>query len=200
MSAADRSADGWSRLLDETARAVDRLGARGWIVGGCLRDALLGVPVGDVDLAVTCDPSALANAVHAALPVTIARLRRSVRLGPHAGDDTACQLDIAPLRGAEITADLARRDFTVNALALPLDARDELLPFLLGASVPRGETDLPHVIDPLGGLEHLRDRVLHPASDAALRDEPGRTLRAARLIAVAGFAPSAALRDRARDA
>src|SRR5690349_19303693 len=196
MSAADRSSDGWPRLLGETARAVDRLGARGWIVGGCLRDALLGVPIADVDLAVTCDPAALANAVRATLPVTIARLRRSVRLGIRpAADGAACQLDIAPLHGAEITADLARRDFTINALALPLDARNELLPLMSGAPVARSATNLPHLIDPLGGLEHLRARVLHPASDTALHDEPGRILRAARLIAAAGFTPSESLLD-----
>lgn len=200
MSAMDASADGWPRLLGETARAVDRLGARGWIVGGCLRDALLGVPIADVDLAVTCDPAALANAVRATLPVTIARLRRSVRLDLHAGNGSACQLDIAPLHGAEITADLARRDFTVNALALPLDARDELLPLMSGAPVARSATNLPHLIDPLGGLEHLRARVLHPASDTALHDEPGRILRAARLIAAAGFTPSETLLDLAGDA
>lgn len=204
MSATDRSANGsadrWPRLLGETARAVDRLGARGWIVGGCLRDALLGVPVGDVDLAVTCDPGALANAVREALPVTIARLRRSVRLGLRAADGSECQLDIAPLHGAEITADLARRDFTVNALALPLDARDELLSLLLGTPVARGEMDLPRLIDPFGGLRHLRARVLHPASASALRDEPGRILRAARLIASDGFAPDETLLDRTRAA
>ena len=197
----DPSADGWPRLLDETARAVDRLGARGWIVGGCLRDALLGVPVGDIDLAVTCEPAALANAVRATLPITIARLRRSVRLGLRtAGDGSTCQLDIAPLHGAAITADLARRDFTVNALALPLDARDELLPMLSGALAAANARNLPHLIDPFGGLAHLRDRVLHPASDSALRDEPGRVLRAARLIAAAGFIPSETLLERARDA
>src|SRR5579859_894246 len=152
MSAADErvdlSADGWPRLLDETAHAVDRLGARGWIVGGCLRDALLGVAVGDIDLAVTCEPAALANAVRAALPITIARLRRSVRLGLHtAGDGSAYQLDIAPLHGGAITADLARRDFTVNALALPLDARDELLPMLSGALAAANARNLPHLID-----------------------------------------------------
>jgi poly(A) polymerase len=200
MSAMDPSADGLPRLLDETARAVDRLSARGWIVGGCLRDALLGVPVGDVDLAVTCDPAALANAVRDALPVTIARLRRSVRLGLRAADGSACQLDIAPLHGGEITADLTRRDFTVNALALPLDARDELLPLMFGIPANGIAMDLPHLIDPLAGLEHLRARVLHPAGDSALRDEPGRVLRAARLIASYGFRPSDTLLERAHDA
>jgi poly(A) polymerase len=200
MSAMDASADGWPRLLDVTAWALDRFGARGWIVGGCLRDALLGIPVGDVDLAVTCDPAALANAVRAALPVTLARLRRSVRLGLRAGNGFVCQLDIAPLHGAEITADLARRDFTVNALALPLDARDDLLPLLSSTPLAGTAIDLPYLIDPFGGLEHLHSRVLHPASDSALRDEPGRILRAARLIASYGFRPSETLLDRARDA
>jgi len=196
----DTSAHGWSHLLDETARAVERLGARGWIVGGCLRDALLGVPVGDVDLAVTGDPAALANAVRETSPLTIARLRRSVRLSLRTGGGSECQLDIAPLHGGAITADLARRDFTVNALALPLDARDELLPLMFGAPIGETAIDLPHLIDPFNGLEHLHAHILHLASDSALRDEPGRILRAARLIAAARFTPSASLLDRAREA
>ena len=45
----------WSALLDALASALSDTGGDGWLVGGCLRDALLGLPVVDVDIALTGD-------------------------------------------------------------------------------------------------------------------------------------------------
>jgi poly(A) polymerase len=196
---------GWPAALDWITTALAAIGARGWLVGGCLRDALTGRPVRDVDLALTCAPLPVARAVGRERSLALARLNReTVRLVlPPFGDASAMQLDLAPLHGPSIEADLAARDFRVNALALPLEHRGELFA-LLAAAAPTPGTSLrapipAHLLDPLGGLDDLRDGVLAPASETALRDEPGRIMRAARLAAELRLAPTAALLQGMRD-
>jgi len=71
------------------------------------------------------------------------------------------QVDVLPLSGPTIEADLARRDLTVNAIAEPLSAGG--------------------YVDPFGGLEDLRARRLRMVSTQAFADDPLRTLRLARL-------------------
>ena len=71
------------------------------------------------------------------------------------------------LRGAGIEADLALRDFTVNAIALPLAGGEPL--------------------DPHGGVRDASQRVLRAVSDAVFSDDPIRILRAARLGSALGF-------------
>lgn len=87
-------------------------------------------------------------------------------------------LDVAGLRGSDIEADLALRDFTVNAMALPLGG---------GA-----------VVDPFGGREHLAAGRLVQVSDAVFADDPLRLLRAARFAHVFGLRIDPALRALAR--
>lgn len=192
----------WVAALAEVATTLERLGGEGWLVGGCLRDALLGVPVRDVDLAVTCEPLVLAHALQRMRTITIAPLNRdSVRLGLHnvVEGEAPLELDVSPLHGGSLTADLALRDFRVNALALPLGARTEFVALFEQAD-KRAEyiQPPPSLLDPLGGLADLRDRKIVPASGHALSDDPGRILRAARLAARFGFAPSPVFRDAAR--
>ena len=147
--------------------AREALGERpAWIVGGAVRDALLDRPVVDVDLAVEGSPEEAARAIARAgrgpsfeLSAEFGAWRALV--GGHVSD-------VAPLQGATIEEDLARRDFSVNALAVPL-AGGELL-------------------DPAGGrpdLEARRLRVLPGAYDA----DPLRPLRLARLATQLGFEP-----------
>jgi poly(A) polymerase len=197
----DNAGASWAVVLAEVAGALASLGGEGWIVGGCLRDALLGVPLGDVDLAVTCEPFALARALRRTGSVTIATLtRESVRIGVRGADgEPTLQLDVSPLAGGSLATDLARRDFRVNALALPLAARDEFLalPRQMGAFAERLRA-LPSLVDPLGGLADLRERIIVPASGHALSDDPCRVFRAARLAARLGFAPSRSFLDAAR--
>ncbi len=75
--------------------------------------------------------------------------------------DRSWQVDVEPLRGETLAADLALRDFTVNAIAEPLDG---------------GEP-----IDPLGGLADLRARRLRMAGPPAFADDPLRVLRLVRV-------------------
>ncbi|HEX9057723.1 MAG TPA: hypothetical protein VF818_09345, partial [Ktedonobacterales bacterium] len=153
----------WRAVLDQVAVQLEQRGERAWLVGGCLRDALLGRPVRDVDLAIAGDPLALARAVAPTIgPASIAPLREdvvTVRL-VLAGQsrEAPAQLDLSALRGSTIRADLRARDFTINALALPLSARDTFLALLppSGSSRPAADNTAaprtPAWIDPLAGL------------------------------------------------
>jgi tRNA nucleotidyltransferase (CCA-adding enzyme) len=147
-----------------------------YLVGGAVRDLLLGRGRGDVDLVVVGDAAELA----AALGVEVVEHERfataKVRLDGHEVDVASARAESYPHPGAlpqvepadGIEADLARRDFTVNAMAVPL----------------LGE---PGLIDPYGGRADLEAgllRVLHPRSFV---DDPTRALRAARYAARFGF-------------
>lgn len=146
-----------------------------WIVGGAIRDALLTRTAADADLVVAGDPEAFAGMAAEALgthPVRIGREAAVWRLPLADG-----HIDVAPL-GPTLEADLARRDFTVNTLALPL-AR---LP-AGGLAVVRRED----VVDQLGGLADLDRRILRLAGPTALHDDPLRALRGVRLACELGF-------------
>ncbi len=58
----------WSALLDALASALSDTGGDGWLVGGCLRDALLGLPVADVDVALTGEALPVAERLASQLP------------------------------------------------------------------------------------------------------------------------------------
>ena len=140
-------------------------GAPGWLVGGALRDALLGEPVRELDAAVATGALAVGRALVASLPgsvfVALDERRGICRV---VGD---VQIDIADLRAPTLAEDLRARDFTVNALAAPI--RD----LALGGSAV--------VEDVAGGLADLDARVIRPCGPTAIRDDPLRALRAVRL-------------------
>jgi tRNA nucleotidyltransferase (CCA-adding enzyme) len=149
-------------------------GKRAWIVGGCVRDLLLGRAPSDWDVATDALPADLLKIFPRAIPTGIEHGTVTVvRNGHH--------YEVTTLRGEgtysdgrrpdwvefvdDITADLARRDFTVNAIALDaLDGR---------------------IVDPHGGRADLERRVLRAVGDPQARfSEDGlRVLRAARFVA-----------------
>jgi tRNA nucleotidyltransferase/poly(A) polymerase len=150
-------------------RLVLRDGNPAWIVGGAVRDALLGLAVPEIDVAVTRDAEGLAKELERTgfgKAVFVSRGRPGPRVFRVAGRHP---LDIAELEGGSAAADLARRDFTVNAVAVSLDT---------------GE-----ILDPFGGLPDLADRRLRCVHPRNLRDDPLRALRAARFLATHGLAP-----------
>lgn len=147
-----------------------------YLVGGAVRDLLLGRERADLDLAVIGDASALAARLGAE-PVEHERFATAkVELDGHEIDIATARTETYPYAGAlpevapasTIEVDLGRRDFTINAMALPLRGRTELIdPF-------RGRADLE------AGLL----RVLHPDSFV---DDPTRAVRAARYASRFGF-------------
>ncbi len=175
----------WSALLDALADVLVETGGWGWLVGGCLRDALLGIPVHDVDVAMTGEPLLVAERLARQLRLAVARLGHgTIRLVSRHNPEM--YLDLTQLQGGDILADLARRDFTVNAMALPLMARADWLALMHGH-----KKGMPDLIDPSDGLRHLSVRRLVAVGSETYRDDPGRIVRAARLRAHLGLLPDA---------
>jgi poly(A) polymerase len=140
-------------------------GPPAWIVGGAVRDAALGREVTDLDLAVDGDPAPAAKAIaregggHA--------FELSAEFATWRVADPGWQVDATALRGETIEADLAGRDFTLGAVAVPLAGGDP--------------------IDPHGGLADLERGLLRAVSGDSFRADPLRLLRAARLAADLGL-------------
>lgn len=136
-----------------------------WLVGGAIRDMLLGQPPHDWDLATDAPVEHVAGLFEHVVPVGLQHGTVQILTGRRAVEVTVC-----PQRGLEgLLLDLARRDFTINALAL---------------SYPAGE-----VWDPHGGKKDLaarRLRAVGSARDRFLAD-PLRILRLPRLISQYGF-------------
>jgi poly(A) polymerase len=151
------------------------------VVGGGLRDALLGRPVADLDVVVAGD--AARAAAELARAHGAGRFRLSARFGAWRvhGGALPCTIDLTPLQGGSLDSDLDRRDLTVNALALP-------------AGVPDGST----IVDRHGGLADLAAGRLRLVRPSALRDDPVRLLRLPRIAAELGFAVDAEAAARAR--
>jgi poly(A) polymerase len=140
-----------------------------WIVGGALRDELLGRPVRDVDVAVAGDPAQAAREMAASVRGPVFQLSEAFGAWRviDRKDDTVW--DFSPLQGATIEEDLDRRDFTVNAMARPLGG---------------GE-----LIDPTGGRADIESRTLRVLGPQAYERDPLRALRLPRFAAELGFAP-----------
>lgn len=154
------------------------LNAPAWIVGGSLRDALLGRPVVDLDIAIDGDAADAARALASAHGAGRFRLSDAFGAWRVHGGRLEATVDITPLQGPNLSADLARRDLTVNALALP---------------VAGGE-----VIDEHRGLADLDARVLRMVSPEAFRSDPVRLVRLARLATQLDFRVDSDTQLRAR--
>ncbi len=173
-----RAVDAWldrvpvRREVLEIVRAAPQ---RAYLVGGTVRDALLGRDSDDLDLAVDGRAMALARRVADRIggaDVVMDAERDVARVLRRVGGRRQ-QFDFAGLRAEGIIADLRARDYTVNAMALPV-------------SDPWGE-----VLDPAGGRADLEARRLRAVSDDAFRDDPVRILRGVRLAGALDFALTA---------
>ena len=148
-------------------RFLTSRGTTAYLVGGAVRDGLLGRETIDLDVAVAGDAGRVAQGAAAALgwkahPLDAAR--GIFRLSPDHGGPS---VDLSPVRGS-IENDLAQRDFTIDAIALPLT-----------------EDAVP--IDPYGGALDLEGGLIRALSPDAFVDDPGRLLRAVRLASQLGF-------------
>jgi tRNA nucleotidyltransferase/poly(A) polymerase len=139
-------------------------GKDAWIVGGAVRDELLGRPVVDLDVA-CADPRGAARAYarrSGGAPFPLSERHGAWRVALEDGRT----VDFTPLTDG-IEADLATRDFTINAIAEPLAG---------------GEA-----VDPFGGRADLERRTLRAVSEHVFKDDPLRLLRAVRLEDELGF-------------
>jgi putative nucleotidyltransferase with HDIG domain len=157
-----------------------------WIVGGALRDELLGRPVRDVDLAVAGDPEPMARAVADGVRGPVFRLSEAFGAWRVIDRGRGRVFDVSPLQADTIEEDLARRDFTVNAMARAVGAAEAAARVLTAGPLPGGV-----LIDPLGGRADLEARVLRVLGPEAYEQDPLRPLRLARFAAELGFEPDA---------
>jgi tRNA nucleotidyltransferase/poly(A) polymerase len=140
-----------------------------YLVGGCVRDWLLGRSSHDIDFAVAGDAVELARRVADRMGgafVLLDQERGTGRVVTRGEDGQRLFVDFARLQGDDIITDLSQRDFTVNAIAVAVEADT-------GSGI----------IDPHGGRRDLRLGLVRAVSETAFRDDPLRTLRAVRLAA-----------------
>ena len=142
-------------------------GERAWLVGGALRDRLLGRPTPDLDVVVDGDVRRAARSLGRGAGGASFELSDQFGAWRVVARDRSWQVDITPLQGGSLEADLAARDLTVNAMAEPLSG---------------GE-----LVDPHGGARDLDRKLLRMVSADAFVADPLRTLRVARLATELGF-------------
>jgi hypothetical protein len=149
------------------------------VVGGTLRDAILGLAVHDLDVVVAGRGGVIADELAARLPARLVKLGGKEFAAYRLIGPDGMVVDLWDREGMSLRDDLERRDFTVNSLAL--DARTGAL------------------ADPFGGLADLRDRVLRATTDRSFTGDPLRVLRLARLgLGLPRFVVAPATLDLAR--
>src|SRR5829696_695584 len=155
--------------VEQLSQIADRVPA--YLVGGVVRDLLLGREVADLDVAIEGDSEALTDLPGFSLERDALFLTGRLEQGDVKIDVAQTRAESYPapgalpeVRPASIGEDLARRDFTVNAMAFPLSGDRRL-------------------IDPHAGLEDLRAGTLRILHDGSFVDDPTRALRAARYAA-----------------
>jgi tRNA nucleotidyltransferase/poly(A) polymerase len=151
--------------LQVVADILRRRQSPGWLVGGSVRDRELGCFSPDFDIVVSDDAEAVTRELARQLKApwfVLSERHPAYRVMGCEG-----RIDVAPVKGGGILDDLAERDFTVNAMAVPI-----------------GGTE---IIDPFGGRGHLRERRLVTVSERVFREDPLRMMRAARFRHVLGL-------------
>ena len=180
-------------LLTVAIAAADAAASEMWVVGGALRDCAAGRALRDLDVAIASpDPDVAERLAHSTAERADGAWEVSAepRFGTASVRGETTRLEIAALRteryatpgalpevrfGASIEADLARRDFTVNAVALAV------------AGPRRGE-----LLDPFGGLDDLAARRLRALHARSFADDATRLWRGARYAAALDLRPEAA--------
>jgi poly(A) polymerase len=168
-------------LLDSLGKMFHEAGYELALVGGPVRDAILGRVAPDVDLTTNATPDQILEVIKGKVDTHWEIGKEFGTIGCRIGDD---QIEITTYRtdqyeadsrkpevkfGTDLKHDLQRRDFTVNAMALTLPDRD--------------------FVDPFGGLRDLEDKVLKTPGkpEDSFGDDPLRMLRGARFASQLGF-------------
>ena len=160
-------------LIARISQFLASTGVKTYVVGGWIRDVLLDRRASDVDFAVSNDGLESASRVAGFFSGTFAVVDDVNRVGRAVltkGQDGQLTLDFATYHGT-IEDDLARRDFTIDAIA-----------------VDPSETSSPgRLIDPFDGATDLDRKLVMATGAGVFEDDPLRLLRAVRLSALLGF-------------
>lgn len=169
-SSALRSFIAQHRELDSLISLIETSPSGYWLVGGCLRNFLLDLPQTDIDIACSTDPTSLAKRWATEVGgrwfwLDSERNQSRVLL------PSGLEIDFNPLKASTIEKDLQLRDFTVNSLALSFDH-----------TFPESQ-----FLDPLSGLNHLRERILQMCSPESFSADPLRILKGIRHVVSLDF-------------
>lgn len=167
-----------SSLLTKVSEFLTQHDIQSYLVGGAVRDVLLGRDTADVDIAVAADALEIAPKVAAALGGKYVLLDKMNRVGRvvlvnNGASLTGGQfeLDFSTFEG-NIEQDLARRDFTIDAMAVDLSQVGK---------------DDARFIDPFDGRSDLHHGVIRTVAETAFESDAARLLRAVRLAAELNF-------------
>jgi len=162
------------RLIAQISRHLAEKGITSYIVGGFVRDTLLGRYTDDIDIAIDADALATASVVAVALGGKYVPLDEENRVGRVILPGEKWHIDFSSLQG-DIMQDLARRDFTIDAMAVELEKS------LTTAF------DTRNLIDPFHGRDDLLGGIIRAVSTGIFEADAVRLLRAVRLAAELGF-------------
>ncbi len=157
------------RIINTIARLAKERGEPCYLVGGTLRDILLNrdLLIQDLDFVTEKDPEGFVQSLGEALgakEIPLDKEKRLYRMGLPDG----MTVDFTQMEGETIEEDLKRRDFTISAMAYPLDA-----PWPM-------ETE--YIIDPFGGGQDIEKRRIRHIREEAFVEDPLRLIRAPRLM------------------
>jgi poly(A) polymerase len=159
-----------SRLLTRINHYLGKEGVKSYLVGGFIRDTLLGRDTNDIDIAVDAEALTTASDAAATLGGKYVPLDEENGVGRVVLPRMKWQIDFTTLQG-DIKQDLSRRDFTIDAMALELDK-----PF-----------SIANLLDPFHGRDDLRRGIIRAIDYKVFKTDPARLLRAVRLSAELGF-------------
>lgn len=157
-------------FLEQVTAYLAAHGVESYLVGGYVRDLLLKRTSNDFDIAVSGDAVALARRMADALHGHFVLLDDENNIARVVAGDGHAYTDLSRLRGANLQTDLAARDVTINAMALPLPL-----------------TGLRALVDPFGGQRDIKDRLVRAVGETSLSDDPVRLVRAVRFAAQLGY-------------
>ena len=153
---------------------LKELPGRAYLVGGSVRDLMLGRQPADYDIAVDLDARGVADRIATRLGARVILLGHGPNAIHRVVTRTVC-VDTAVIKGADIYSDLGARDFTINAMACTLEYGD--------------------IIDPFDGGSDLGNRIVRMVTHNAFDDDPLRLIRAYRMAAELDFAIHAKTRS-----
>ena len=185
---------GTADILKTIGRVGEEQENRAYLVGGSVRDILLGRQPNDFDIVTEKDVSAVAAAVADKVGTHVISYGRfmthKVHIGGRFYDFAAARLEYYDFPGslptvapASLVKDLLRRDFTINALAMSLTA-----------------SDFGRVVDASGGLADLEQGIVRMTYPDSFIEDPARILRGVRVAVRLGFTMDKDTEAKARDA
>jgi len=169
-----------SLVLTKVSNFLTEQGIKSYLVGGFVRDVLLGRETADIDVAVAADALGIAPKIATVIGGKYFPLDKINKVGriilaneAATSAEGQLELDISTLKGS-IEQDLAQRDFTIDAIAIDL------------AELDKGYANV-QIINPFNGQNDLHRRMLRVVSETAIKSDATRLLRAVRLAAELGF-------------